>query len=84
MPAFGNVDSLDDVPTFSDSKDMLQPLLTRGPLLFILGQSFSPGKSSGRAGLRNQTGLMWSCNEGVIDRDFTQKQSLANNSGEFL
>lgn len=74
VSTLGNVGCLDDVPTFSDSKAL--PLLTRGPLLFILGQPLSPGKSTGEAGLRNQTGLMWRCNEGVICKDFNQKQSL--------
>lgn len=76
--------SLDDVPIFSDSKDMVLPLLTRDPLLFILGQPLSPGKTTGKARLRNQTGLMWRCYEGVIFRHFSQKQSLANSNGEFL
>lgn len=44
LSALGNVGSLDDVPTFSDSKNIVLPLLTRSPLLFILGQPLSPGK----------------------------------------
>lgn len=50
----GHVDALEDVPAFSDSKVMVLHLLTRGPLLFILGQPLSPGKSASKAGLRNK------------------------------
>lgn len=41
--ALRNVDSLEDVPIFSDSKDLVLCLVTRGPLLFIPGQPLSPG-----------------------------------------
>lgn len=45
-----HVDSLEDVPTFSDSKDMVLPLLTRGSLLLILGHHLVQGKAQVKLG----------------------------------
>lgn len=54
--AAGNVDSLEDVPVFSDSKEMLLCLVTRGPLLFILGDQVSPRNTQGELGSETRTG----------------------------
>lgn len=54
--AAGNMDSLEDVPVFSDSKEMLLCLVTRGPLLFILGDQVSPRNTQGELGSETRTG----------------------------
>lgn len=56
--ALRNVDSLEDVPIFSDSKDMVLRLVTRGPLLFIPGQPLSPGNTQGELGSETRTGCL--------------------------
>ena len=54
--ALGNVDSLEDAPVFSDRKDMVLHLVTRGPLLFIPGQPLSSGNTQGELGSETRTG----------------------------
>lgn len=84
--ALRNVDSLEDAPIFSYSKDMAPCLVTRGPLPLILGQPLIQEIHRERWAQKPRLtpGLRWRCCEVVICRDFSQWQSLANSIGKFL